>query len=175
MKKIIIFILLICLITPVFSQTVEELKEALSKTTILIDKLISENESKDETIAEKEALIKEAIALMEKKDLMISDLKMTISTLTTDNNKIIEELNKIIQEYKTDIKELRDMIDEFIKKYNSLSKTNVVLLEAGYNTSGNFTGGLDFSFALWRFRFLTGITYETPLTFGVKAGFGVSF
>lgn len=175
MKKIIIFILLVCLITPVFSQTVEELKEALSKTTLLVDKLILENESKDAIIAEKEELIKEAIALMQKKDLIISGLNTTISTLTTDNNKIIEELNKMIQEYKADIKELRDMIDDFIKKYNVLSKTNIVLLEAGYNTYGNFTGGLDFSFALWRFRFLTGISYETPLTFGVKAGFGISF
>lgn len=174
MKKIIILLLMICLVFPIFSQTVEELKEALSKTTVLVEKLIAENEAKDITIAEKEKLIQEAIALMEKKDKTIADLNVTISTLTTDNNKTIEELNKMILEYKGDIKELRKIIDDFIRKYNTLSKTNILLLEVGYNTQGNFIGGIDYSFALWRFRFLTGVTYETPITFGVKIGFGVS-
>lgn len=174
MKKIIILFLMLCLVFPVSSQTVEELKDALSKTTILVEKLIAENEAKDVTIAEKEKLIQEAIALMEKKDKTISDLNITISTLTTDNNKTIEELKGMIKVYKDDIKELRNIIDDFIKKYNTLSKTNILLLEVGYNTQGNFIGAVDYSFALWRFRFLTGVTYETPITFGVKVGFGVS-
>lgn len=174
MKKIIAFILILFIAFPVFSQTVEELKTALAKTTELVEKLIDENDAKDKIIASKEILLQEAVALMEKKDKTIADLNVAISTLTSDNDKVINDLKKIIDDYKKDISELRKIIDDFIKKYDTLSKTNFIMIEAGYTTASNFTIDLDYSFSLWRLRFLTGIQYITPIEFGVKLGVGVS-
>jgi len=183
MKKILIVIFSFILIFSLFGQTtIDELKAQLSKTnealaqvTTLADTLMQENKDKDATISNNNALILQLQQALKDKDAVIVDLNKKLQDTITNDNKTIIDLKDQITADQKEISDLRNMIDTLIKQYELYKKINFFMIEGGYTLQGKVTTGLDYSFALWRLRFLAGIQYLAPIDFGIKVGIGISF
>jgi hypothetical protein len=169
MKKILVLLLILFMVFPIFAEpSYQDLKDALATTSALAQKVIDESKAKD-------VLLAEATTLLNKKDATITELTNKIVSIAEDNNSAIKDLITTISNDEKEIKDLRKIIEEFITKFNNLSKNNSILFSVGFTTKGTFIGNVDYIFPIWRFRFITGVAYETPVTFGIKAGMGISF